>query len=39
MDFSGRGLIKEEDFMASIGITRVLDAKTFTQEDISEFLK
>lgn len=39
MDFSGRGLITEEDFMASIAITRVLDAKTFTQEDISEFLK
>jgi hypothetical protein len=39
MDFSGRGLITEEDFMSSIAITRVLDAMTFTQEDISEFLK
>jgi hypothetical protein len=39
MDFAGRGLITEEDFMSSIVITRVLDAKTFSQEDISEFLK
>jgi len=39
MDFAGRGLITEDDFMSSIVINRVLDAKTFSQEDISEFLK
>jgi hypothetical protein len=39
MDFSGRGLITEDDFMSSIVIARVLDAKTFAQEDISEFFK
>jgi Ca2+-binding EF-hand superfamily protein len=39
MDFSGRGYITQDDFISSIFISRILQAKIFTIEDIKDFLK
>jgi hypothetical protein len=39
MDFTGKGHITEDDFLSSIIVSRILDAKTFVLEDITEFFK
>ena len=39
MDFSGRGYITQDDFISSIFMSRILQAKIFTIEDIKDFLK
>lgn len=39
MDFTGRGYITHDDFVSSIFISRILQAKIFTLDDIKDFLK
>lgn len=39
MDFTGRGYITQEDFISSIFMSRILQAKVFTVDDIKDFLK
>jgi hypothetical protein len=39
MDFTGKGFITEDDFLSSIVISRILTAKAFILDDISEFFK
>lgn len=39
MDFSGRGFILQEDFLDSVVLQRLQTAKTFTKEDVEEFIR
>jgi hypothetical protein len=39
MDFSGRGYITQDDFISSIFISRILQAKIFSVDDIKDYLK